>query len=105
MYKQVVAPQIGVFGGRHLGGVDFSPGWSYFTEPFLMAVGAHKHDFDHIILFSGGDPNNIGDFAGEVEMYLGENGVTGQSTLSIDYPLRPYRWLCPSNMPSAARAS
>ena len=61
MYKQVVAPQTGVFGGRHLGGADFPLGWSYLTEPFLMVAEAHKHDFDHIILFFGGDSNNIGD--------------------------------------------
>jgi len=64
MYNQVVAPQIGVFGGRHLGGADFSLGWSYFTEPLLMVAEAHKHDFGQINLFSGADPNNIGGFAG-----------------------------------------
>jgi hypothetical protein len=70
MYKQINAPQIGVFGGRDLGGVNFSLGWSFLTEPFLMVAEAHKHDFDQLILFFGGDPTNIGEFGGEAEFYL-----------------------------------
>ena len=73
VFKEVVAPQLGVAGGKDLGGANFSLGWSYLTEPFLMVADAHKHDFDQIILFFGGDPNNIGDFGGEVEMGFGEN--------------------------------
>jgi hypothetical protein len=38
-----------------------------------MVAEAHTHDFDQIIFFLGGDPNNVGDFGAEVEMHLGEN--------------------------------
>ena len=86
LYKQVTAPQIGVFGGKDLGGANFSLGWSYLTEPFLMVAEAHKHDFDQIILFFGGDPNNIGDFGGEVEMCFGEN----QEKSIVTYPACVY---------------
>lgn len=73
LYKQVTAPQIGVFGAKDLGGYNFSLGFSYLTEPFLMVQEAHKHDdFDQLILFFGGDPNNIGEFGGEVEMGFGD---------------------------------
>ena len=76
LYKQVTAPQIGVFGEKDLGGANFSLGWSYLTEPFVMVEESHKHDFEQIILFFGGDPNNIGEFGGEVEMYMeGEKNV------------------------------
>jgi hypothetical protein len=70
LYKQVTAPQIGVFGQKDLDGFNFSLGWSFLTEPFLMVAEAHKHDFDQIILFFGGDPGNVGEFGGEVEMHL-----------------------------------
>jgi len=70
LYKQVTAPQIGVFGGRDLGGANFSLGWSFLTEPFLMVAEAHKHDFDQLILFFGGDPFHIGEFGGEVEIWV-----------------------------------
>jgi len=72
MYKQITAPQIAAIGGGDLNGADFSLGWSYCTEPFLMVAEAHTHDFDQIIFFLGGDPNNIGEFGAEVEMSLGE---------------------------------
>lgn len=82
IYKQVVAPQIGVSGGRDLGGANFSLGWSYLTEPFLMVAESHTHDFDQIVFFMGGDPNNVADFGAEVEMHLGEN----QEKHIINYP-------------------
>ncbi len=70
MYKQVIADQVAVAGGSDLDGTDFSLGWSYLTEPFLMVGDAHTHDFDQIIFFLGGDPNNISEFGAEVEMHL-----------------------------------
>ena len=70
LYKQVTAPQIGVFGGRDLDGAEFSLGWSLLTGPFLMVAEAHSHDFDQLLLFFGGDPANIGEFGGEVVIYL-----------------------------------
>jgi len=72
IYEQVVAPQVAVAGARDLNGADFSLGWSFLTEPFLMVAEAHTHDFDQVIFFLGGDPNDIGEFGAEVEMHLGE---------------------------------
>ena len=80
LYKQITAPQIGVFGEKDLGGANFSLGYSYITERFVMVEEAHTHDFDQIILMFGGDPANIGEFGGEVEFYLeGEKNI-------INYP-------------------
>jgi hypothetical protein len=85
LYKQVTAPQIGVFGAKDLGGANFSLGWSFLTEPFLMVAEAHKHDFDQLILFFGGDPTNIGEFGGEVEMHLAgrKNVITYPAAIYI----------------------
>ena len=74
VFKQVVAPQLGVSGGGDLGGANFSLGWSYLTEPFLMVGDAHKHDFDQVIFFMGGDPNKVGSFDAEVEFSVGDKG-------------------------------
>jgi hypothetical protein len=73
MYKQITAPQVAVGGSRDLSGANFSLGWSYLTEPFLMVAEAHTHDFGQIIFFLGGDPKNIGEFGAEVEIYLGDD--------------------------------
>jgi hypothetical protein len=70
IYKQVVAPQIGAFGARDLKGADFSLGWSFLTQPFLMVAEPHKHDFDQVIFFMGGDPNNVSEYDAEVEFGL-----------------------------------
>jgi hypothetical protein len=72
IYKQITAPQIGAFGARDLGGANFSLGWSFLTEPFLMVGESHKHDFDQVIFFMGGDPNNVVDFDAEADFTLGD---------------------------------
>ena len=72
LYKQITAPQVGAFGRKDLFGMNFSLGWSLLTEPFLMVAEAHKHDFDEIIFFMGGDPQNVIDYDAEVEMGLGD---------------------------------
>ncbi|MCX7911828.1 MAG: hypothetical protein N2506_02535 [Dehalococcoidales bacterium] len=72
MFPQIKAPQINIFGGEHLGGINFTMNWSYLTEPFVMVDKAHSHDFDQVICFIGGDPTNIREFGGVVEMYFGE---------------------------------
>ena len=79
MYKQISRPQVTAFGERDLFGMDFSLGWSLLTEPFVMVADHHKHDFDQIIFFMGGDPNNALDFDGEYEIRLGDD------TYTLDY--------------------
>ena len=81
-YKQISAPQIGAFGGRDMDGADFSLGWSFLTEPFLMVEAAHAHDFGQVLFFFGGDNTKVGEFDAEVEMHLGEN----EELFLITYP-------------------
>ncbi|MBN1190195.1 MAG: hypothetical protein JXA46_10615 [Dehalococcoidales bacterium] len=84
LYKQVTAPQIGAFGAPDLGGANFSLGWSFLTAPFLMVAESHKHDFDQVIFFMGGDPSNVVDFDAEIEFSLDETRHT------INYPACVY---------------
>jgi len=84
LYKQVVAPQVGAFGARDLDGKNFSLGWSFLTQPFLMVAESHKHDFDQVIFFMGGDPNNVVDYDAEVEMGFDDE------MMSVDYPACVY---------------
>ena len=72
MFPQITAPQINAFGAEHFMGIEFTMNWSYLTEPFLMVDSSHSHDFDQVICFIGGDPLNIREFGGEVEIYFGE---------------------------------
>ena len=84
LYKQITAPQVGAFGAKDLNGANFSLGWSFLTEPFLMVAEAHNHDFDQVIFFMGGDPGNVVDYDAEVEFGLG-----GRNNI-IDYPACVY---------------
>jgi len=70
LYKAITAPQVGAFGAKDLNNANFSLGYSFLTKPFLMVAESHKHDFDQVIFFLGGDPSNIVDFDGEMEFTL-----------------------------------
>ena len=72
VFKEVTSPQFLVSGERNLEGLDFTMGWSFLTEPFIMIPQAHKHDYNQIIGFIGGNPVDIRDFGAEVEMSLGD---------------------------------
>jgi hypothetical protein len=72
IFPQIKAPQINVGGAHHLNGISFTMNWSYLTEPFSLVDHSHTHDFDQVICFLGGDPTNIRDFGGVVEMCFGE---------------------------------
>jgi hypothetical protein len=72
IFKEVPAPQFLISGKQHLGGYPFSMGWSLLTEPFTMIPNSHKHDYDQIICFVGGDPRDIRNFGAVVEFGLGD---------------------------------
>ena len=71
LYPELTAPSFHIWGKEWDSGYRMD--WFCVTEPFLMINDPHTHDFDQIIFFLGGDPNNIGEFGAEVEMHLGED--------------------------------
>jgi hypothetical protein len=72
VFKEVPAPQLLIVGEKHLDGLPFSFGWSLLTEPFTMVPHSHKHDYDQIVCFTGGNPLDVRDFGAVVEFGLGE---------------------------------
>ncbi len=72
VFKEVTAPQFLIHGERNLDGYPYTMGWSLLTEPFIMIPRSHKHDYDQIICFMGGDPKDIRNFDAVVEFGLGE---------------------------------
>jgi hypothetical protein len=72
VFKEVPAPQFQILGERHLEGAPLTVGWSLLIEPFIMIPKSHKHDYNQIICFMGGDPNDIRNFDAVVEFSLGE---------------------------------
>lgn len=53
-------------------GANFTLSRSWITQPFLMIKKAHKHDFDQILVFAGGNPLNVNDFDAEIVFHLGD---------------------------------
>ena len=54
---------------------DFSIRWVGILKPFTMQSDHHQHDYDQYLCFVGGNPANILDLGGEVELTLSEDGV------------------------------
>ena len=98
IFKQITAPQAVALGGRDMNGANFSMGYSFLTEPFLMVEEAHTHDFDQILWFLGGDPGNIGEFGAEVEMHLGDNQDKHIITYSACVHIQAGLMHCPLNI-------
>ena len=75
-YPQVSAPRLMIKN-------DIGSGLNHFTmtcwpvsKPFEMVSYPHKHEFDQMMIFSGGDLTKIDKLGGEVDITLSEDGKT-----------------------------
>jgi hypothetical protein len=64
--------------------------WKCIEKPYVDELETHKHDFDQYLVFLGGDPKNMLDLGGKVELTLSEDGInkevhtfTGYTTVYI----------------------
>lgn len=74
-HPQVTAPIIVLNSDENYGDLGFSMYWQCVPQPFEMVKDHHKHDFPQYLCFLGGDPTNMLDLGGEVELTLSEDGV------------------------------
>jgi hypothetical protein len=49
--------------------------WKCIEKPYIDESETHKHDFDQYLVFLGGDPTNMLDLGGEIELTLSEDGI------------------------------
>ena len=76
-------------------GTNLMLAMSYISRPFLFIKEAHKHEHEQYLCFLGGDFSNVGDFQGEVEILLGEEGekyIVNKTTILY---LPPWTVHCP----------
>ncbi len=60
----------------------FQTNCSWYRKPSKEGAKAHKHDYDEVIAFIGGDPDNPNDLCGEVEFWIeDEKYILNKSTL------------------------
>jgi hypothetical protein len=50
----------------------FSFDWMLVTEPFVMRMDPHVHEYDEYLYFLGGNPQDPDDFDAEIELSIGE---------------------------------
>jgi len=60
---------------KNFGNRDFTLLYECIHQPGEMVMQHHKHDFDQYLNFFGGDPTNMLELNGELELYLSEDGV------------------------------
>lgn len=67
--KRLIIKNNGDFGDR-----VFSMATVAIIKPHDMVAEHHYHDFDQYLFFTGGDPLNLPELGGEVELTLSKNG-------------------------------
>jgi hypothetical protein len=60
---------------KNFGNKDFILVYECISKPGEMVMQHHKHDYDQYLNFFGGDPTNMLDLGGEVELSLSEDGI------------------------------
>jgi hypothetical protein len=74
-FKEVTTPIPVMYSDETFGNMGFTMYWECIDKPFLMEKDHHQHDFPQYLCFLGGDPTNLVDLAGEIELSLSEDGV------------------------------
>ena len=73
-HDAVTAPIPFLKSGEDYGNLGFHMSWKCITEPYVDEAESHRHDFPQFLVFLGGDPNDMLDLGGEVEITLSEDG-------------------------------
>ena len=82
-HPEVTLPVIRMNSDDSFESMKFRQSFWPITEPFVMITEQHKHDTEQILIFLGGDMNNIMDLGGEVELTLSEDGVNKEKYLFV----------------------
>ena len=54
--------------------IKYSMAYRCITEPMIMAMEPHEHDFEQFLFFLGSNLMDIGDLGAEIEITLGREG-------------------------------
>ncbi len=74
-HAAVTAPIPLLKSDEQYGNLGFTTYWKCISRPYVDESDTHRHDFNQFLVFLGGDPNNMLDLGGEVELTLSEDGV------------------------------
>ncbi|HSW57734.1 MAG TPA: hypothetical protein VLH15_04995 [Dehalococcoidales bacterium] len=60
---------------ENYGDLGFHMSWKCITQPYVDEAESHYHDFNQYLVFLGGNPHDMLDLGGQVELTLSEDGV------------------------------
>lgn len=84
-HSEVTAPIPMLKSDDEFGGMGFHMYWKCVTQPYTDEYKTHCHDFDQYLVFLSGDPTNMLDLGGEVELTLSEDGKHFQTHVFTSY--------------------
>jgi hypothetical protein len=84
-HTQVTAPIPFLKSTEDYGDLGFHMSWKCITVPYTDESETHRHDFNQFLVFLGGNPNNMLDLGGEVELTLSEDGVNLEKHVFIAF--------------------
>jgi hypothetical protein len=97
-HEAVKDPIIFVKSDATYGDLGFHMAWKCITQPYVDEATPHYHDFNQFLVFLGGNPHNMLDLGGEVEMTLSEDGKKFEkhvfSTMTSIF-IKEGVWHCP----------
>jgi hypothetical protein len=67
------------------GNLGFHMAWKCIQKPYVDEEEPHYHDFNQFLAFLGGDPHNMLDLGGEVEMTLSVDGKNLEKHVFTQY--------------------
>jgi len=74
-HEAVTAPIAFLKSAEDFGDLGLHMSWKCISIPYTDEIKPHYHDFNQFLVFLGGDPSNMLDLGGEVELTLSEDGV------------------------------
>jgi len=97
-HPQVTAPIPFLKSADDYGNLGLHMSWKCIMQSYTDESEPHFHDFDQFLVFLGGDPNNMLDLRGEVELTLSEDGINQEKhtfTAFTTVFIRAGLWHCP----------
>jgi len=84
-HAEVTAPIPVLYCDENYGNKGFWMYWKCIEKPYVDEAETHKHDFDQYLVFFSGDPKNMLDLGGEVELTLSEDGINKEVYIFTKY--------------------
>jgi hypothetical protein len=97
-HEAVTAPIAFLKSGEDYGDLGLHMSWKCISIPYTDESKPHYHDFNQFLVFLGGDPNNMLELGGEVELTLSEDGVNMEKHVFTSLTtvfIRAGLWHCP----------